>query len=59
MADIFSKNVLGLPKIGPFIATFAQWLTSSFIKTKFGKKISAATSNNFPLGYFLIAEKLE
>lgn len=59
MADIFSKNILRLPTIGRSLALFAQWLTSSFITTKFGKKVSEATSDNFPIGYFLIAEKPE
>jgi len=59
MADIFSKNILHLRGIGHFLAMFAQWVTSCFIKTKIGKKVSKATSNSFPLGYFLIAEKTE
>jgi SAM-dependent methyltransferase len=58
LADVFSKNVLRLPKIGRLLAIVAQWLTSCFIATKFGKKTSEATGSTFPLGYFLIAEKL-
>jgi SAM-dependent methyltransferase len=59
MADIFSKNILRLPMIGHSLSMFAQWLTLSFIRTRFGKKVSEATGKNFPIGYFLIAEKLD
>jgi len=59
MADIFAKNILRVPKIGRPLAMLVQWLTLSFIKTKFGKKVSEATKDNFPFAYFLIAEKPE
>ena len=59
MADIFAKNILHVPKIGRPLAMFAQWLTMSFISTKFGKKVSEANNDIFPLAYFLIAEKPE
>lgn len=57
MTDIFSKNIMRLPKIGRSLAIFAQWFTSVFIRTGLGKKISATTRNTFPFGYFLVAEK--
>ena len=57
MSDIFAKNILRLPKLGRSLALVAQRLTLSFIRTKFGKKVSEATSSSFPLGYFLVAEK--
>ncbi len=57
MADIFAKNIISLPKVGTALAILAQWLTSSFIKTGAGKKVSMATRHNFPFGYFLIAGK--
>ena len=36
---------------------FAQWVTCVYIKTKRGKKASAASRDSFPFGYFLVAEK--
>ena len=57
MTDIFAKNILRLPKFGRSLSLIAQWLALWFVSTKLGKKISAATSSNFPLGYFLVAEK--
>ena len=57
MADIFSKNILHLPLIGPPLAAFTQWLAGGFIRTWLGKKLSDATRTMFPFGYFLVAEK--
>lgn len=57
MADIFAKCVLRVPTIGRPLAMFAQWFTAWFIKTRLGKKVSGATKDDFPLGYFLVAEK--
>lgn len=57
LADIFAKNMLRLPKIGGLLAMFTQWLTGRFIRTKLGGRVSDATKDSFPLGYFLIAEK--
>jgi SAM-dependent methyltransferase len=59
MADIFAKNVFRLPKIGRLLALFTQWATFYFVRTTIGKKVSVATMNSFPLGYFLIAQKSE
>lgn len=59
MADIFAKNIRRVPIIGRLLASFAQWITCSFIKTTIGKKASKATMKSFPLGYFLIAQKSE
>ena len=57
MTDIFAKNILRSPKIGPLLAMFSQWLTARFIRTRFGKRLSESTSASFPFAYFLVAEK--
>ena len=57
LADILAKNLNPVPLIGPPCSMFTQWLTSVFVKTKIGNKISLRTSRIFPLGYFLIAKK--
>lgn len=59
MTDVFAKNILRLPAFGPSLALAAQWFTAGFVRTRVGKKISESTSGSFPLGYFLIAEKLD
>lgn len=57
MTDIFAKNILRVPKIGPLLATFAQSATLSLIGTTVGTKISQSTMSSFPFGYFMIAHK--
>jgi SAM-dependent methyltransferase len=57
MTDVFAKNIQRVPKLGRSLAVAAQWFTSAFVRTSFGEKVSKTTSNNFPFGYFLIAEK--
>lgn len=57
MADIFAKNILRLPKLGHSGALLAQWLVSGFRTTRLGRRVSEATGRNFPIGYFLVAEK--
>lgn len=58
MTDIFAKTVAPLPGLGGVLATLAQGITTGFIRTGIGKKVSAKTARRFPLGYFLIAEKV-
>jgi len=57
MCDIFAKTVLRVPGIGRPVSMFSQWFTSAFVRTKLGRKISEATREGFPFGYFLVAEK--
>jgi len=58
LADITAKNILVLPFIGKIISSLIQSFTWYFIKTRLGKKISRLTSRKFPIGYYLIAQKL-
>ena len=57
LADILAKNLLRIPKLGKLPAVLVQQLAHFFIKTRFGKIVSEVTSQEFPLGYFLVAEK--
>lgn len=57
VADIFAKNVLRVPWIGRSLAALSQSLTRFVIRTKLGKKVSEATRDGFPFGYFLVAQK--
>lgn len=57
LTDLFAKGVKHIPLIGKILALTSQALTSTFVKTKIGKRISQKTAQNFPLGYFLIAIK--
>lgn len=57
VADIFAKHLQFIPWIGTSLAMAIQYLTQLFVTTTVGKKISNKTSQAFPLGYCLIAEK--
>lgn len=57
LADLLAKNIKHFPWIGNNLSVILQKLTLAFVKSNIGKKISEKTSKNFPLGYFLIAQK--
>lgn len=57
LADLLAKHVQFVPLIGPSLAILIQSATGLFVRTSFGKKISTKTSEWFPLGYFLVAQK--
>jgi len=57
LADILAKHFQFIPLIGVFLAIGIQYIVGLLLRTGFGKKISRKTSEAFPFGYFLIAEK--
>ena len=57
VADIFAKNILRLPYAGAPLSMFSQWMTHWLVTTGPGARISRATRSNFPIAYFLVAEK--
>jgi SAM-dependent methyltransferase len=57
VTDSFAKNVTRVPVAGNALSTLCQWITSTIIHTSLGRKISNATADGFPLGYFLVAVK--
>jgi SAM-dependent methyltransferase len=57
VTDIFAKNVVRFPIVGTSLARLSQGLTSGFISTGIGAKVSASTKLNFPLEYFVVAAK--
>lgn len=59
LADIFAKHFQYIPLIGKELAIAIQYLAKFFVNTTLGKKISKQTNQFFPLGYFLIAEKIK
>jgi SAM-dependent methyltransferase len=59
VADLFAKHINLIPWIGNGLAIAIQYITMLFIKTAWGKKLSEKTAQAFPLGYFLIAEKVK
>ncbi len=57
VTDIFSKCVLRIPRVGKSISNLSQWITLKLLSTVLGSRISSATSDSFPFGYFLVSEK--
>ena len=57
LTDIIVKHVHKVPLIGNTIAALFQSATKFFVNTSIGKKLSRRTSKQFPLGYFLVAQR--
>jgi len=58
IADIIIKNTAHIPLLGDPLAIFLQCFTLFFNKTGFGRKVKDIVAYIYPLGYFVIAEKL-
>lgn len=57
-ADLLAKQMVrSIPLLGKPMSIVVQFLALAFIRTQFGKKFSAKTSKNSPLGYFMVVEK--
>lgn len=59
MADLVGKNLIRLPWIGQQSAAILQWSVSLLMKLQFFKRWSESTNRVFPLGYFMIAQKIQ
>jgi SAM-dependent methyltransferase len=59
LADISSKLAMRLPFLGKYLAMAIQKATWIFVRTKFGRRVSANTSKRFPLEYVMVAEKIK
>jgi len=57
VADILSKCLTRLPRGGQALARAVNIIAGGFLKTRFGRKASAATARQFPFGYFMVAQK--
>ena len=57
LADVSSKVVSMLPKIGKGIARVIQGTTALFLRGRFGRKVSTTTGTTFPLAYAMVARK--
>ena len=58
LVDIVSKSVLRFGPIGEWTALALQGACLSLVTTPLGARISEKTARQFPLGYFMIAERL-
>lgn len=57
ISDIMSKNMMKLPVVGVSAARLTQAATWWFARTSLGAKVLKKTSTQFPLGYFMVAER--
>lgn len=57
ITDLFAKHVAHIPIVGNAFAILAQYVTLTAIRGTPLRKLSVATRNRFPLGYFLISQK--
>jgi SAM-dependent methyltransferase len=55
--DIAAKNALRFPGVGRGVAATIQYLSLWFLCTKIGRRVSKKTASEFPLFYFVVAEK--
>lgn len=55
--DVLAKNLTRIPLLGKGLASAAQSFCWFFIRTRWGKKVSAKTGKMYPLGYFMVVEK--
>jgi SAM-dependent methyltransferase len=58
LADFLAKNVRRVPVIGAPTAIFSQWAVAAFTGTPIGRKVSVASGQTYPLGYFMVAGKM-
>jgi SAM-dependent methyltransferase len=58
LTDVLAKTVILSPVLGHSLSVFIQFVSTVFLKTRFGRKLSNKTKETFPLGYFLVVEKL-
>ena len=58
ITDILAKTLVSFGRLGRFAAAAVQFACSRFVHTSIGEKISRSTATSFPLGYFMIAQRV-
>jgi hypothetical protein len=56
-ADMFARHLQHLPLMGKAMAIGVPWLTTLFVHSAPGRRISERTREAFPVGYFMVGEK--
>jgi SAM-dependent methyltransferase len=57
VADIVSKNLARLPRIGPALAAATQWAAMRWMRTRAGRSFARRSGREFPFGYFMVARR--
>lgn len=58
LTDIYAKQLSKIPLIGNWASDLSQSLCRWFMRTNFGKKISDRSAKHYPLGYFMVVQKM-
>jgi hypothetical protein len=58
LVDIVSRSILRLGPVGEWTALALQGVCLSLVTSPLGARISEKTARQFPLGYFMIAQRL-
>jgi hypothetical protein len=57
-ADFVGKHVGRLPIFGTLLGLFVECVASAVARTRLGREVSLKTGRHFPLGYFVVAERV-
>jgi ubiquinone/menaquinone biosynthesis C-methylase UbiE len=57
LTDLRAKIWVNFPVIGRFLAVLIQEVNAVFLRTNWGKRLTAKTRRHFPIGYFMIVQK--
>jgi SAM-dependent methyltransferase len=57
LIDLTGKFFYNIPIIGKILSRLLQEIGNFFSRTHFGKKLTAKTKDQYPLGYFMIVSK--
>jgi len=57
VADIIAKCLFRVPRLGAWLAALMQATAAAVLRLQVGKRVSEATRDGFPFGYFLVARR--
>ena len=58
LADLLAKHFMVIPAVGKPLAISVQAVARFFSATTLGKRLAKESGKRFPLGYFMVAEKI-
>jgi SAM-dependent methyltransferase len=58
MADLVAKSLSKLRWVGPPLAMLTQATVGAFGRTRPGRRVAEVSSRHFPLGYFMVAQRV-
>lgn len=59
LSDILAKRLIRSPFLGKKMSMLVQALARWFVNTKYGAKLSQKSAVKFPLGYFMVVQKID